>query len=307
LIGSKYYKQVDLLLQIIPLVNKFECFALKGGTALNFFVLDAPRLSVDIDLVYVPLKNRDESLTEISESLKMLKSRIAEQFQDSTITEKVISGGYWISLFISNQDIVVKVEVNTILRGTVYPAIPKDIKPEALKNLNSEHFCKINVLDMAELYGGKIVAALDRQHPRDLFDVKMLLEQGGITEKIRTAFTVYLSGHNRPMHEVLKPNPVELEPVFSSEFAGMTSVPVSLDELQDTRQQLFAMIPGILSDNEKQFLLSLKKGEPQWSLLPVDHINKFPSIQWKLHNIKKLDKKKHAEQLKKLEAVLDCK
>ena len=304
MIDSKYYKQVDLLLQIIPLVNKFECFALKGGTALNFFILDAPRLSVDIDLVYVPLKGRDDSLTEISESLKMLKNRIAEQFQDSTITEKVISGGYWISLFISNQDIVVKVEVNTILRGTVYPAIAKNVKPEALKNLNSDHFCKIQVLDMAELYGGKMVAALDRQHPRDLFDVKMLLEQGGITEKIRTAFVVYLSGHNRPMHEVLKPNPAELEPAFSSEFAGMTSVPVSLDELKDTRQQLFSMIPGILSNDEKQFLLSLKKGEPQWSLLPVDHINKFPSIQWKLHNIKKLDKKKHAEQLNKLEAVL---
>lgn len=304
MIDTKYYKQVDLLLQIIPFVNKFECFALKGGTALNFFVHDAPRLSVDIDLAYVPLKNRDESLKEISESLKRLKDHISSQFQNCAISEKVISGGYWISLFISNQDIIVKVEVNTILRGTIYPVIEKNVNPEALKNLKSEHFCKMRVLDTAELYGGKIVAALDRQHPRDLFDVKIMLEQGGITEKIRTAFVVYLSGHNRPMHEVLKPNLVEFEPAFSSEFSGMTSVSVSVDELQYTRQQLFSMIPGILSDDEKQFLLSLKKGEPEWALLPVDHINKFPSIQWKLYNIKKLAKKKHLEQMKKLEAVL---
>ena len=304
MIDSKYYKQVDLLLQVIPLVNKFECFALKGGTALNFFVHDAPRLSVDIDLVYVPLKKRDESLTEISESLRMLKSQITKQFQNSTVSEKVISGGHWVSLFISYQDIAVKVEVNTILRGTVYPVIENKVNPEALKNLNSEHFCKIQVLDIAEFYGDKMVAALDRQHPRDLFDIRILLEQGSITEKIRTAFVVYLSGHNRPMHEVLKPNPVELEPAFSSEFSGMTSVPVSIDELHDTRQQLFAMIPGILSDDKKQFLLSLKKGEPNWSLLPVGHIDKLPSIQWKLHNIRKLDEKKRKDQLQKLEKVL---
>jgi predicted nucleotidyltransferase component of viral defense system len=286
------------------LVNKIDCFALKGGTALNFFVLDAPRISVDIDLVYVLLKKRDESLTEISESLKMLKSHIAKQFHNSIISEKVISGGYWISLFISYQDIMVKVQVNTILRGVVYPVIEMKVNPKALVNLKSEHFCKIQVLDMAELYGGKIVAALDRQHPRDLFDVKILFEQGGITEKVKTAFIVYLSGHNRPIHEMLKPKCKDLEPAFSSEFSGMTSIPVSINDLLDSRQQLFDMIPGILSDNEKKFLISLKNGEPEWSLLPVTNIEKFPSIQWKLHNIKKLEKKKHLEQLKKLEKVL---
>ena len=177
MIDSKYKLQVDLLLQIIPLINKIDCFAFKGGTALNFFVLDAPRYSVDIDLVYVPLKGRDESLSEINESLKQIKRSLSERFQDISIIEKTISGGYWVSLYISYQGIVVKVEVNTILRGTVYPVIMQSINPDALKNLNSEHFCKMHVLDKAELYGGKIAAALDRQHPRDLFDARYCLNK----------------------------------------------------------------------------------------------------------------------------------
>ena len=56
---SVYYKQVQLLVQLLPLVAEEDCFALKGGTAINLFVCDLPRLSVDIDLVYLPMNNRD--------------------------------------------------------------------------------------------------------------------------------------------------------------------------------------------------------------------------------------------------------
>lgn len=56
--ASPFFKQADLVVQILPFVNAETCFALKGGTAINFFVRNFPRLSVDIDLVYVPVEDR---------------------------------------------------------------------------------------------------------------------------------------------------------------------------------------------------------------------------------------------------------
>jgi predicted nucleotidyltransferase component of viral defense system len=303
--NEAYVRQVELLLSVLPTVMKEDCFAIKGGTAINFFWQDLPRLSVDIDLVYLPLTDRNSTLVGIDTSLMRIKQEIVRINPSAEFIEKRITGGTCITLTVKANNTAVKIEPNTVLRGSVFPVCERDISPAIEKQLNISSFVTIKSLDSAELYGGKIVAALDRQHPRDLFDVRKLFEQGGITEKIRTAFVIYLCGHNRPMHEVLKPKPNDLEPAFSSEFNGMVSIPVSIDALQDTRQQLFEMIPGLLSDNEKQFLISLKKGEPDWSLIPVDNIDQFPSIQWKLSNIKKLDKKKHLEQLKKLEAVLE--
>ncbi len=302
--NETYIKQVELVLSVLPTVMQEECYAIEGGTAINFFWQDLPRLSVDIDLVYLPIQGRQSTLKVIDASLMRVKQNITRLNPTVEFIEKRITGGTCITLSVKANNTVIKIEPNTILRGNVYPVCEKDITPAVEAKLNISSFVSVRSLDMAELYGGKIVAALDRQHPRDLFDVKVLLEQGGISEKIRTAFVVYLSGHNRPIHEVLKPKPNDLEPAFSSEFSGMTSIPVSINDLLDTQQQLFDMIPGILSDNEKQFLISLKKGEPEWSRLPVTNIEKFPSIQWKLHNIRKLDKKKFLEQLKKLEAAL---
>lgn len=54
MISEPYRAQMDLLLQVLPLVAKEESFALKGGTAINLFVRDMPRLSVDIDLTWLP-------------------------------------------------------------------------------------------------------------------------------------------------------------------------------------------------------------------------------------------------------------
>ncbi len=65
---------------------------------------------------------------------------------------------------------------------------------------------EIPVLSFADLYGGKICAALDRQHPRDLFDIKLLSEARGLNEEVSQAFVIYLASHNRPMSELLSPN-----------------------------------------------------------------------------------------------------
>ena len=79
------------------------------------------------------------------------------------------------------------------------------------------------------MYGGKLVAAMDRQHPRDLFDILQLFTHEGITAGIRRAFVVYLAGHNRPVHEVLSPSLRDIRYEYEQNFMGMTIEPVELE------------------------------------------------------------------------------
>ncbi len=162
----------------------------------------------------------------------------------------------------------------------------------------------VNVISMAELYGGKIVAALDRQHPRDLFDIKILLANEGITEEIRRAFVVYLAGHDRPMHEVLSPTLHDMRTVFVNEFEGLTTEAVHYEDLETARSELVKILHTSLTDSERRFLLSMKNGDPQWKLIPIDGIENLPALQWKLTNIHKMDKTKHRKQVNKLKEAL---
>ena len=75
-IDARYHEQVRLLVSLLPFLNDEPCFALKGGTAINLFVQPLPRLSVDIDLAYLPLEPRDEALRRCREALQ----RLAETF-----------------------------------------------------------------------------------------------------------------------------------------------------------------------------------------------------------------------------------
>ena len=154
------------------------------------------------------------------------------------------------------------------------------------------------------LYGGKLCAALDRQHPRDLFDIKLLLDDTGITPDIRHAFVVYLAGHNRPMNEVLAPKLKDIEQLYADQFEGMTQDAVSLDDLLEVQRNLADIIVHALDDAEKEFLVSVKRGEPEWDRLEIDHLSQLPSIRWKLINIRKMDPAKHQAALDRLIKVL---
>jgi hypothetical protein len=162
----------------------------------------------------------------------------------------------------------------------------------------------IKTLSAADLYGGKICAALDRQHPRDLFDIKLLLENEGLTDAIRKAFVVYLVSHDRPLHELIDPPRKDFRKVFEKEFFGMTDVPVSYEELVAVREHLFVRLHGDLTGAERKFILSVKEGAPAWELLALPGVDKLPAIQWKLRNIAKMSPVKHQEQLDKLKKKL---
>ncbi len=302
-ISQQYLSQVDLLLKCLPHVASCENFALKGGTAINFFLLDMPRLSVDIDVTFLPIKAREESLQEIELSLikiaDSIKRAIPQTLIEYTREKKRNS---IIKLLIKQNDTFVKIEPNLILRGTVFP-----VTLNTLSKKIEERFGKaitVSTLSREDLFGGKICAALDRQNPRDLFDIKQLFEHEGLTANVRKAFVIYLASHNRPMHELLNPTLLNIQPLFENEFIGMTEEPVTCDELDVVRKTLISCINSDLSNDERLFLLSLKKGEPQWSYIDVEGIENLPAIQWKVANINKMERAKHAKAVESLQRIL---
>ncbi len=300
---SPYFKQAQLMLRVMPHVAAEECFALKGGTAINLYVRDMPRLSVDIDLTYLPLEPRDTALANIGEALQRIATAIRRTVPGVTVQEIRARGAEHVSkLTVSTAEATIKIEPNLVLRGTVFSPVERELSEQA--EILFEASATANTLAVADLYGGKLCAALDRQHPRDIFDIKILMENEGITDEIRTAFVLYLASHDRPMSELLDPNLKEFRLVFKREFAGMAAEEIEYDELVAIRERLIETIKNTMTENEKKFLLSIKQGQPDWDLIPVEGVDLLPAIQWKLINIRKMKKEKQAESLQKLQSAL---
>ena len=115
-----------------------------------------------------------------------------------------------------------------------------------------------------------------------------MTEQFGWQRSIVDCFVAYLAGHNRPVHEVLFPKKLPLEPAFTNEFAGMTRDAVALTLLENTQERLLAQLPRAVSESHRHFLLSLVSAEPAWDLMPFAHLQHLPALQWKLLNLRKL-------------------
>jgi predicted nucleotidyltransferase component of viral defense system len=303
MIKPRYLDQVRLLIQLLPAVFREKEFFLKGGTAINFFVRDIPRLSVDIDLVYGKVADRTTSLNAISTGMGSIAKTIRSQISGCQIQEKR-AGEHIVSLYVNLGTASVTLETNTVLRGSVFPGQEREVSRALSQRFKIDMYVTAKTLSTPDLFGGKICAALDRQHPRDLFDIKILFENEGITSDIRKAFIVYLACHDRPMSELLAPKYLDMLRVFENEFKGMTEHPVTYEELLDVRERMVSTISKDLTEQERQFLVSIKSREPQWDLLGIDGIDKLPALQWKLTNIKKIPKEKHTSALEKLKKVL---
>jgi hypothetical protein len=184
----------------------------------------------------------------------------------------------------------------------VHPPEERELCAEAQEQFSA--FASARTLSVPDLYGGKLCAALDRQHPRDLFDVQLLLEDTGITPEIRRAFVVYLAGHGRPMHELLAPRVQDIGRLYEEQFRGMTRREVSLERLRQVQRDLPHLLTDALDDDEREFLLSLKRGEPEWGRLGLAHLERLPSLQWKLINIRKMSARKRDEAFERLKEVL---
>ncbi|MDR2723591.1 MAG: nucleotidyl transferase AbiEii/AbiGii toxin family protein [Holosporaceae bacterium] len=279
---KKYHEQVQLLVSVLPHIAKEECFALKGGTAINLFIRDMPRLSVDIDLQYIYVDSREIAIANIDEALERISASLKRVGIESIIRE---DAGSCRKIICNNTAASIKIEPNYVVRGCVKP--PK-LMQNNLKVQEIYGFAAMKILSFGELYGGKICAALDRQHPRDLFDVKYLLSNEGITPNVKQGFIVALLSHNRPPHEILRPNIQNQKEIFAREFLGMTEEAFSYEDHKNVLHQLINELNMSYSDADKEFLVSFFECSPKWNLINIYKLDELPAVKWKMKNLELL-------------------
>lgn len=300
---DRYADQLRLLMQILPHIAGEQVFALKGGTAINLFYRNMPRVSVDIDLTYVPVEERATSLRRMDEALDRITGTITATKRIQA--QRISGGGNNETRIMANDGTTrVKIETSPVTRGTICPPQTMITCDAVTDQFGST---EIQVVAFEDMYGGKLHAALDRQHPRDLFDIKHLYKNEGLTDDLFRVFMAYVASSNRPMHELLAPTAPSPEHLFDEEFSGMTRDRVNKETLEDTRMHLHTDIRRRLTGDIAVFLLSLHDAEPDFELIGLQTASLLPAIRWKLFNLKKLkseNPRKHVQQRKALEAIL---
>lgn len=301
---NPYYAQVQLLIRVLPHVAKETCFALKGGTAINLFHRNLPRLSVDLDLVYLNQQTRQDALTGIHAALERVAKAIETTVPNTSARLSVSSDvkPYATNMNVQTRGAQIKVEVNYNFRQTVLDPEERSVTPAVEEHFG---FARMQLVSFSDLYAGKMVAALDRQHPRDFFDIMLLLANEGVTDELFKVFLIYLLGHDRSFSDVLFPTLKDLREVFGKEFEGMTVDPIGLEELSDARDELVREVHRRLGKNEKAFLLSVKRLEPDWDLLGVPGAQDLPAVQFKLRNLARMPEEHRVRALRRLEELFD--
>lgn len=268
-------------------MGEHPCFALKGGTAINLFHRNMPRLSVDIDLVYVPIGERMQSLEEMTRNLKLIGNAIITRIPDARIQYSLLNRTEYVNrLIVEAGRAVVKVELSPVLRGTVYDPTVMRINRTAEDAFG---YVEIPVVSFEDLFAGKMMVALDRQHPRDLFDIKGLFEHEGISVRLKEAFIVYLISHNRRIVEILDPSLIDIRQTYETDFVGMTTNPIEMANLLEARSELIRTVNAMIDERDKNFLVDFKEGHPDWSYFSVPHIKNLPAVKWKMHNLDQVD------------------
>lgn len=276
--NNLYKEQVRLLLRILPVIYREEDLAVHGGTAINLFIKDLPRYSVDVDLTYIPLGPRDESLAEIDKKLAAISQQLQRAVPDINI--RPVPNKLLCTLGRST----VKIEVNGIKRGIIGPTIDLSLCNKAQVEFGM--YCKARIVPVGQLYGGKIAAALSRQHPRDLFDYNYM--EPDKIDNLKRGFMFALLGSDKPFIESLAPHAINQQEALENQFRGMTDIPFTYENYETAREQLIAFINAMLNEEDKAFLVSFEEGNPQWEKSAYSDLRDFPSVQWKLLNVNKL-------------------
>ena len=253
-------------------------------------------------LTYLPVESRDDSLHAIDAAMK----HIADIAGSTSPAEKIVLGtrnkeGAVTKLFARSNGVQIKIEVAPVLRGCVFGPQTRSVSRKVEDTFG---YAEMKLVSFADLYAGKIVAALDRQHPRDLFDVRDLLANEGVNDDLRRAFIVYLLSHDRPMHEVITARRKDIALEYERGFAGMTDTRIELDELLTVREAIIENIIGNMPDEHRKFLISFEQGTPDWPLLGLGRVVDLPAVQWRQLNLDKLDEKSCAVLVSNLEYAL---
>ena len=277
---DRYRKQVALLIRIMPSVYKIKEFAVHGGTAINLFHRNLLRYSVDIDVTYIPIENRQQSLASINQKLLEVKKNIEKTIPGVVVKHKP---DVW-KLLCTLGDATVKIEVNATKRGIIGDVVELPLCEKARNEFSMG--CKARTVSFSQLYGGKITAALSRQHPRDLFDCKYMELQS--FDDVKNGFMLCLLGSDKPIIESLQPNDIDQTEALENQFQGMTETPFGYEDYLESRTALLSLVNGGLTITDKEFLLSFEQGEPDWNKCCAGDLSQYPSVQWKLLNIGKL-------------------
>ncbi len=297
--SQKYRSQVALLIRILPLVYKVEGLAIHGGTAINLFHQNMLRYSVDIDLTYIPIEPRPASLEKINQYLCELKSSIECAIPGISVKHRP---DVW-KLQCMYDGAMVKIEVNGTKRGILGDVEIMELCPKAKEEFQAN--CKAHIVPYSQLYGGKITAALGRQHPRDIFDCKYMKDK--TLEDVKDGLFLCLLGSEKPIVEFLSPNDINQKEALENQFKGMSDIPFSYTDYEQSRSSIIKRVNDCLTDTDKEFLVSFEDGVPQWEKCCAGDLSHFPSVQWKLLNIgtlKRTNPNKHKEGMDKLKRYL---
>ena len=299
---GRYTDRVRLLVEILPVLAKEPRFALKGGTAINLFEHDRPRLSVDIDLAWLPVHGYAEDARLIAEALGRLADVLRAPPLQLQVQASAGEGGAVTRLVASRGRARVQIETTPVMRGAVHPVRSMVVRPRVEEAFG---FAEVQVLDFADLYAGKLAAALSRQHPRDLFDVGLLLEDERADEMLWRTFLVYLTCSPKPAWEMLAPRaPAGFEAIFETHFKGMTSEPIDVAALLESRERLLARVAQWLDEPSCAFLRSVEGEQPDFGLIGLAHAEELPGVRRKLHNLAQRTAAKRAEDRRQLEEAL---
>lgn len=277
-----YKDKVRLLLRILPIVMEEECFAVHGGTAINLFVTDLLRLSVDIDLTYIPLEDRTSSINHICEALTRISTRIEGLLKGVRVIPRLDI----CKLTCEYHGCQVKIEVNQTKRGIAggdLVILPLCAKAQDMFEMEVE----ARIVPMTQLYGGKIAAALSRQHPRDMFDIHNMSIS---LEDAKYGFVFYLLGSDRPIHESFAPTLINQKYAMEKQFEGMSDVTFTYEDYEATRLKLIRDARNMMTDEDIRFLVSFEQGSPIWEESHYAKLSEYPSVKWKLLNLGKLKK-----------------
>ena len=294
--NEAYRNQVALLIRVMPLVLKIKDFAVHGGTAINLFHRNLNRYSVDIDITYIPIADRVSSLKAINAHLAAIKTSIERDVPGIRIIHKQ---DVW-KLQCTKDGTTIKIEVNGTKRGLLGEAEKKQLCEKAKTEFGMT--CYANIVSWPQLYGGKIAAALSRQHPRDLFDCREITEKD--FSEVKAGFMLCLLGSDKPIVESLTPNPINQTEALENQFEGMTDEPFSYEDYEMSRSNLIQVVNRGLDETDKDFLISFELGTPDWNKCCAGDLSQYPSVRWKLQNIQNLKNKnpqKHQEGVDKLE------
>jgi len=272
--NNVYKDKVRLLLRILPIVVDEECFAVHGGTAINLFVNDLLRLSVDIDITYIPLENRTSSLNHINEALVRISSRIKELLKGVRVIPRLDI----CKLTCEYHGCQVKIEVNQTKRGIVggeFVMMSLCAKAQDMFEMEVE----TRIVPLTQLYGGKIAAALSRQHPRDMFDINHMSIS---LEEAKYGFVFCLLGSDRPIHESFAPSLINQREAMEKQFSGMSDIDFIYKDYEETRCKLIENVKNIMTEEDKHFLVSFEQGTPAWEESAYGEFADYPSVKWKL-------------------------